>query len=376
MSAITSRADAAAAGGAASMELAYGRETIARQSAALDRLAQRLDESFLAAVARIDACRGSVIVTGVGKAGLIGQKLAATLASLAIPAHFVHPVEAIHGDLGRIAEHDLAVVLSFSGESEEITRLIDPLIERAVPIVAITGRAESTLARAAAVTVCIGPLEEACPHNLAPTTSTTAMLALGDAVALTVARRRRFEPADFARNHPGGSLGVRLAKVEDLMRPLAECRLAPDTATVREVMVGVARAGRRSGAVMLTAADGTLSGVFTDSDLARLFETRRDDALDGPICAVMTRSPIHVAAGSPMPEALQLFASRKISELPVLDGKGRPLGMLDVTDILAWLPEASRRRLLEDRAATPATLRLIPPEEETKQAERKDRRSA
>jgi arabinose-5-phosphate isomerase len=164
------------------------------------------------------------------------------------------------------------------------------------------------------------------------------MLALGDAVALVLSRMRSFGALDFVRFHPGGSLGRKLAKVDDLMRPLDECRVAPDHKTVREVFVEVSRPGRRSGAIMLTDETGLLTGIFTDSDLARLLETRRDRSIDGPIRDVMTRGPRAVRSGSPMGEALDVLAERKISELPVIDADGRPLGMLDITDVVGLLP--------------------------------------
>jgi arabinose-5-phosphate isomerase len=187
----------------------------------------------------------------------------------------------------------------------------------------------------------LGTLDEACPLGLAPTTSTTAMLAVGDALALSVSQMRGFGRADFARLHPGGSLGRRLAKVEDEMRPLAACRVAQQTCSVRDVFVGRRLVGRRSGAIMLIDADGKLSGIFTDSDLARLFECRRDAEFDRPIAELMTRDPKSVIAGTPLLDAVHVMADKKISELPVVDGGGRPVGMLDVTDVVGLMPEES-----------------------------------
>ena len=217
-----------------------------------------------------------MIVSGIGKAGLIGQKIMATLASTGTPSHFLHPAEAVHGDLGRVHADDVVLVLSQSGETEEIVRLLPPLAELGVPIIAITGRADSTLGRAARVVIDLGPVEEACPLGLAPSSSTTAMLAVGDALALVVSRMRGFAREDFARFHPAGNLGLKLSKVEQHMRPLEQCRVAPEGQTVREVLVRVSVPGRRTGATMLVDAEGKLSGIFTDSDLARLFEQRRD----------------------------------------------------------------------------------------------------
>lgn len=207
-------------------------------------------------------------------------------------------------------------------------------------MIAITGQPNSRLGQAADITLDLGPLQEACVLGLAPSTSTTAMLALGDALALVASRSRGFGRGDFARFHPGGSLGRKLAKVHELMRPLADCRVAPETATVREILVQVQRPGRRTGAIMLLDAHGRLAGIFTDSDLARLLERKQDAAIDGPIHAVMTRSPRTIPVGATVAEAITLLADRKLSELPVIDPAGAPVGLIDVTDLMSWLPQA------------------------------------
>jgi arabinose-5-phosphate isomerase len=308
------------------------------ESRALALVAKRLDGEFCRAIDYLYRCRGNVIVSGMGKAGLIGQKIMATLASTGTPSHCLHPAEAVHGDLGRIHADDVALVLSQSGETAEIVRLLPPLSALGVPIIAITSRADSTLGRAARVTLELGPVEEACPLGLAPSSSTTAMLAVGDALALVTSRMRNFGREDFARFHPAGSLGQKLSKVEHHMRPLEQCRIAPDGQTVRAVLVGVRVPGRRTGATMLVDADGKLSGIFTDSDLARLFEQRRDQSLDGPIRDVMTAHPLTVGVGAMMVDAVAVMAGRKISELPVVDAAGRPVGLIDVTDVVGLLP--------------------------------------
>jgi arabinose-5-phosphate isomerase len=319
-------------------QLRYARQILQVESRTLQQVAKRLGQEFCRAVEYLGQCRGSVIVTGMGKAGLIGQKIMATLASTGTPAHYLHPAEAVHGDLGRIHPEDVVLVLSQSGETEEVVRLLPPLAELGVPILAITGRAESRLGRAAAVVIELGGLEEACPLGLAPSSSTTAMLAVGDALALVTSRMRGFGREDFARLHPAGSLGLKLSKVEEHMRPLAQCRVASQEETVRQVLVRVRVPGRRTGATMLIDAEGRLAGIFTDSDLARLFERRRDGDLDAPIRGVMTRTPLKVQLGAMMTEAVAMMAQRKISELPVVDGDGRPLGMIDVTDVVGLLP--------------------------------------
>ena len=319
-------------------ELHFARSVIRSEGEALLRLGIQLDIRLSQAAELLESCQGSVIVCGMGKAGLVGQKIAATLASTGTRSHFLHPAEAVHGDLGRIGPQDLVLMLSWSGETEEVLRLLPAIESLQVPLVALTSSAASTLGRSATVVLELGTIAEACHLGLAPTTSTTAMMALGDALALVVSRRRGFSHADFARYHPAGSLGRRLAQVDDIMRPLADCRLAEQSETVRSVLVRISRPGRRSGAILITDQEGGLAGIFTDSDLARLLESRRDEAIDGPLAGVMTRSPQTVAGGAPMSRAIEILAERKISELPVVDPQRRPLGLIDITDVVGLLP--------------------------------------
>ncbi len=334
-------------------QLRCGREIVQSESRSLGEVAKRLDSSFCRAVELIYACRGSVIVSGMGKAGLIGQKIMATLASTGTPSHYLHPAEAVHGDLGRVHPQDLLLILSQSGETEEVVRMLPSLAKLGMPIIAITGKAESTLGRAAAVTVELGPLEEACRLGLAPSTSTTAMLAVGDALALVVSRMRNFSREDFARFHPAGNLGLRLSKVEHHLRPLAQCRVAPEGKTVREVFVSLSVPGRRTGAIMLVDEAGRLTGIFTDSDLARLFERRGERELDGPIREVMTPHPVRVPLGSMMVDAVAILAQRKISELPVVDAEGKPAGLIDITDVVEILPREAVGQETESLATGP-----------------------
>ena len=319
-------------------QLRLARDILRAEGDALLSLAGRLPEEFCDAVEILFACTGSVIVTGMGKAGLIGQKLAATLASTGTNSQFLHPGEAVHGDLGRVQPRDVVLALSFSGETEELVRLLPTLRQWQTPIVAITGNNRSSLANGATVTLMLGPLSEACPLGLAPTTSTTAMLAFGDALALVVSRLRQFGPDDFARFHPGGNLGRKLARVDEVMRPLIDCRIAQHSQPVRDVLVTASKPGRRTGAIMLVNEAGELTGLFTDSDLARLLETRNETALDQPIHAVMTRAPTTVTTGSMMTLAVDLLVQKRISELPVVDDQGKPAGLIDITDVVAWLP--------------------------------------
>jgi arabinose-5-phosphate isomerase len=324
-------------------QLRLARQIIEQESRTLLDVAERLDSQFCRAVDYLYRCRGSVIVCGMGKAGLVGQKIMATLASTGTRSHCLHPAEAVHGDLGRVHHDDVMLMLSQSGQTEEIVRILPSLADLGVPIVAITARADSTLGQAAAVVLELGPLDEACPLGLAPTTSTTAMLALGDALALVTSRLRNFAREDFARSHPAGSLGRKLSKVDHHLRALAQCRVALDEKTVRQVFVDLSVPGRRTGAIMLVDGEGRLSGIFTDSDLARLFEHRREDALDRPIREVMTARPVIVQTGTKMIDAVATMAQRKISELPVVDAAGRPVGLIDVTDVVGMFPEIEER---------------------------------
>ncbi|HUY32066.1 MAG TPA: KpsF/GutQ family sugar-phosphate isomerase [Pirellulales bacterium] len=321
-------------------QIRHGREIIRQEAQALETLARTLGSDFARATAYLHSCRGSVVVMGMGKAGLIGQKISATLASTGTRSIFLHPAEAVHGDLGRLGDDDVLLALSQSGETEEVVRLLPTLAAMRLPIIAITTHAKSTLGRAARVTLELGTLREACPLGLAPSTSTTAMLALGDALALVTSRLLAFGRADFARVHPAGALGRQLRKVEEQMRPLEECRVACDEQNIREVFAELRRPGRRSGAILLVGPTGVLSGIFTDSDLARLFEARRDEALDRPIAEVMTSRPRTVLLGSMLMDAVEILAELKISELPVVNSSGAPVGLLDITDVVGMIPEA------------------------------------
>lgn len=320
-------------------QLRLARQIIEQESKTLLDMAQRLDHQFCRAVEYLYHCRGSVIVCGMGKAGLVGQKIMATLGSTGTRSHYLHPAEAVHGDLGRVHPDDVMLMLSQSGETEEIIRILPSLGELGVPILAITARTNSTLGRVAAVVLELGTLHEACSLGLAPSTSTTAMLALGDALALVTSRMRNFAREDFARSHPAGALGRKLSKVDHHLRALDHCRVASEDQTVRQIFVELRVPGRRTGAIMLVDGQGKLSGIFTDSDLARLFEHRREDALDRPIREVMTARPVSVQAGTKMIDAVAAMSQRKISELPVVDAAGRPLGLIDITDVVGMFPE-------------------------------------
>ncbi|MSR59149.1 MAG: KpsF/GutQ family sugar-phosphate isomerase [Planctomycetaceae bacterium] len=320
-------------------QLREARHVLREASQAIAELSQRLDTRFCAAARLIETCEGAVVVTGMGKAGLIGRKITATLSSTGTRALFLHPAEAVHGDLGCVRKGDVALALSNSGETEELCRLLPILDQFGVPIVAITGRATSTLGKSATVTLELGRLREAGELGLAPTTSTTAMLALGDALALVVSRTRGFTRGQFGMFHPAGHLGKQLQCVRDLMRGGDQLRVAPETATIREVFVNRRKAGRRTGAVMLLDDEGRLSGIFTDSDLVRLLENRRESQIDEAISGAMTHCPKTIYAEAPLVDAVNLLSQHHISELPVIDSERRPIGLVDITDLISLMPE-------------------------------------
>ncbi|MCA9132497.1 MAG: KpsF/GutQ family sugar-phosphate isomerase [Planctomycetales bacterium] len=334
-----------------------GQQVLRAESQALQTLAHALDASFARAVQMLLDCRGSVVVCGMGKAGLVGKKLAASLSSTGTPSYFLHPAEAVHGDLGSVRAVDTVILLSYSGETEEITRLLPYLQETSAATLALTAHADSTLGSRVDLPLLLGSQKEACALGLAPSCSTTAMLALGDALALVVSEQRGFTREQFARFHPAGSLGKQLTPVDEVMRPLAACRVAHYSHTVRQVLIDVGRPGRRTGAVMLTDAERKLVGIFTDSDLARLLESDHAAQLERPISEVMIRNFQTIASGTLLPEAVNLLAQRKISELPVVNETMRPLGILDITDVMSvvsapWsqpqhaLPASSRPQIL------------------------------
>lgn len=316
------------------------REIVSAEGKAILGCAASLTPEAVRAAEMTANCDGCVIVTGVGKAGLVGQKLVATLASTGTPSHFLHPSEAVHGDLGRLRECDLVWAISNSGRSEEVVRIAPHLRENSSGLVAITASEDNPLGAAADCVVTLGKHDEACPNGLAPTSSTAVMMAVGDGIAMLASQLRCFSPQDFARFHPGGSLGRKLAEVDQIMRPLDACRVASKETTIRSAMVAASNSGRRTGAVMLVHDDGTLAGIFTDSDLARLLENRDDASLDQPIASRMTANPATAMTGSLLQDAMAVMSHRRISELPVIDESHRPLGILDITDVVS-LTESS-----------------------------------
>lgn len=327
---MTAAAPKPPAGRADARRRELARQVIDIEAAAVAALAGRIDDGFMAAIDVLLACRGRVIVSGMGKSGHIARKLAATFASTGTPAHFVHPAEAAHGDLGMITGDDVLVALSNSGESEELAVIV-PLVKRqGAKLIALTGNPQSSLARQADAHLDTSVAAEACPLGLAPTASTTAALAMGDALAVTLLDARGFGPEDFARSHPGGALGRRLlTHVRDVMRSGDAIPAVPASACVGEAVLEISRKGLGMTAVM----DGErLAGIFTDGDLRRLIAdgTAR---FDGPVSAVMTRSPTTIGDDALAVDAVTLMEQRRISQLLVTDDAGRVCGALNMHDL-------------------------------------------
>lgn len=324
------RRTSAAATEDAEAVLAEARRVLRMEAEAVGALADRVGDGFVAAVEAILCTSGRVIVSGVGKSGIVGRKIAATLTSTGTPATFLHPVEALHGDLGIVAAGDVAILLSKSGESEELHGLLEYFRRLGVVVVAITGRPDSTLARHASIVLDAAVSEEACPHDLAPTTSTTAALALGDALAVALLTRRGFGREDFARLHPGGVLGRRLLmRVRDAMLSEDLPVLGPDS-SMRECVVLLAE---KRGTVAVVDERGRLEGVVTAGDLTRLME-RDEDVLSIPVARAMTRSPRTIGPDDLAAAAVGTMERHGIMALPVLDDERRVIGMVHLHDLM------------------------------------------
>jgi arabinose-5-phosphate isomerase len=322
-----------------SEDVAYGQEVIRAEARALVSLVDRLDESFAQAVDLVLTCRGRVVTTGMGKAGIVGEKISATLASTGTPSLPLHPAEAFHGDLGRIVKDDVVLAISNSGETAEIVQLVPELRKIGACIIAITGSRESSLARHADVVLNLGHIEEACPLGLAPSCSTTAMLALGDALALAVLKRRKLSKEDFARYHPAGDLGRQLLTVEEVMRTGPNFPVVGEGTSVEEALRAIAqskdRTGSVAGSVCVVNAGGRLAGIFTDGDLRRHLLSDGPGLLKRAIKEVMTRGPrLFIRSGRLATEALRIMAENQVDELPVVDEEFHPLGNIDIQDLL------------------------------------------
>lgn len=307
------------------------RRVLEIEADAVRSLLEDLDEGFDDAVTAMKATSGRVVVTGIGKSGIVGQKIAATLASTGTAAFFLHPGEAIHGDLGMILAGDVVLALSYSGQTDEVVSLIPHIRRRGATLIAMTGRPASTLALNADIVVRITIREEACPLNLAPTASTTAQLAMGDALAMALSVEKGFRPEDFAALHPGGKLGKRFLKVSDLMHEGEAIPLVPRAAPMKDVVYEMSR--KRLGITGVLEPDGRLAGVVSDGDLRRLLERDGEGIFRETAADAMNPSPKTISRDALATEALARMEERKITSLFVLDPAGRPEGILHLHDL-------------------------------------------
>lgn len=307
------------------------REVLDIEASAILALKDRLDESFVSAVQLIIECKGRVVVTGMGKSGAIARKIAGTLASTGSPALFLHPAEGVHGDLGMVTSQDVVVALSNSGETDELLAILPVLKRIGAKLISLVGRPESTLGLASDVVLDVSVAKEACPLGLAPTASTTAMLALGDALALAAMEERKFTAEDYAVFHPSGALGRRLTlRVRDVMRVGDQLAVASEDTLLRDVLFAITKAG--AGAAAITDSDGRLSGIIADGDVRRHM-LEDPDCLYKKASEIMTRNPRTITADRFATEGLRILEMFRIGELPVLDDEGRPIGMLMLKDL-------------------------------------------
>lgn len=321
--------------------VSVARRVLELEGAALESARVRLEsdagsaQDWVRAVELVLGCSGRVVVTGLGKSGAVGRKIASTLASTGTPALFLHAAEALHGDLGMVAPGDCLLAISYSGRTEEILRIVPTVKAQEVPVIAFTASRQSPLGSSASCTVEIAVEREACPLNLAPTSSTTLCLALGDALAVCLMEARGFGSSDFLRFHPGGSLGHGLAlSVGEVMRSGERVALCGENATLREGLGAISRAV--AGAVIVTNAQGTLSGYLTDGDVRRALLNASDAAalLETPVESLMTHSPLALRPEMAAREALRLFSERRINDAPVVDEQEKPVGWLEESDLL------------------------------------------
>ncbi|HZR09327.1 MAG TPA: KpsF/GutQ family sugar-phosphate isomerase [Myxococcales bacterium] len=312
----------------------YARAVIRAEAEAVAQLGARLNGGFARAVEMVLACPGRVVVTGMGKPGFIAQKISATFASTGTPSLYLHPAEALHGDLGRLVPGDLVLALSNSGETDELLRLLPAIRRLGAPIVAMTSGARNSLADQADVVLEIGPVPEACPLGLAPTASTVALLAIGDALAMAVQHKRGFSPEQFASLHPGGTLGRQLLRVRDVMRTGTRNPTVLWDLPLRDTAAVMTRTEGRPGAASVVDAQGKLIGIFTDGDLRRLVQDGEMD-FSRPVATVMGKSPRTVGPDDLATIAAEMMREIQVDQLPVVDRDGRPVGLLDVQDLLA-----------------------------------------
>ena len=314
------------------MTIKSAKKVLMNESKAIAKLVDKLNSDFGKVISLITKSAGRTIVTGMGKPGFIAQKVSATLSSTGTPSLYLHPAEALHGDLGRVTKEDVIIALSNSGETEEVIKLLPIIKKIGAKLVAVTGNIKSTLAKNSDFVIDSSVDNEACPMGLAPTTSTTAMLALGDAIAVALLEKKKFQPKDFALYHPGGSLGKRLLlNVGDIMRKKSETPIVKENVKVRNVILKITKL--RAGSASVVNSKGKLVGIFTDGDLRR----HLDDGggiLNRKVSEVMTKSPVTITADKLAAEGFDILRDKKIDEMPVVDAIGRPVGVLDVQDIL------------------------------------------
>lgn len=314
-----------------SMHRDVARKVLETESAAIRALISRLDESFDRAVELLASCTGRVVATGMGKSGIICRKIAATLASTGTPALFLHPAEAIHGDLGMLVSGDVVLALSNSGETGELVQLLETIKRLGLPLICMVGNPNSTLARSGDVVLDVGVNQEACPFGLAPTASTAAALALGDALAIALAQKKGFRMEDFARLHPGGKLGKRLARVSELMHTGDQIPKVPVEARMDEVIYEMSRKGL--GVTSVVETGDRLVGVISDGDLRRLLQREREQVLSRSAGQCMTRDPQTIAPDELATRALNIMEQRKITSLMVTDASGRIIGIVHLHDL-------------------------------------------
>ena len=314
----------------------FAQQVLQTEADAVRSVASLIDDCFESAVRLILDCPGAVLTSGIGKAGHVARKLSASFSSTGTPSHFLNPAEALHGDLGSIRKRDVVLILSYSGESDEILRMLNVVKKLGNSVVAITASATSGLARASDVILKVGKIEEACPLGLAPSATTTAMAALGDALFLSVMKCRKFTAEEFAVYHPAGQLGRKLIKVKEAMTfkrgenlPVASERL-----TVGQVLHEVSSIKRRSGAVVLINDEGKVSGIFSDGDLRRAITDDDGSVLRRPIRELMTKNPKRIRGDQLASEAIALMRPHRIDELPVVDDDDRPIGLIDIQDLV------------------------------------------
>lgn len=314
------------------MSLESARRVLRIEADAIRALADRVDSSFLRALELLEACRGRIVLTGMGKSGFVARKIAATLASTGSPALFLHPAEGVHGDLGMVVRDDVVLAVSNSGETEELIQLLPAFKRLGVRLVSLVGNPQSTLARQSDVVLDVGVAEEACPMNLAPTASSTAALAMGDALAVALLQRRGIREEDFALIHPGGALGKKLLlRVEDLMHRGDEVPRVTQDLSMREAIPVIS--GKRLGMTAVTDGEGRLTGIITDGDLRRALQ-RWPDLLDRPVHAVMTHRPKCIGRDELAAKAVQIMERHAITSLLIVDEADRVEGVIHLHDLL------------------------------------------